>query len=384
MGNNPSKIKVVFVITKSNFGGAQRYVYELATGIPKNRFESAVVLGGDGLLVKKLSDAGIRTISLPSLLRDVNPIKDLASFITLFRLFKTERPDVVHLNSAKVSGLGAVAARLVGVPRIIFTAHGWAFNEDRSPLSRLIIKLLYFITILFSHKTIAVSEAVAKEAPAYGIRKKIVVIYPPVSQTSNILKKNAARKHFTEEVSSLHDDGRLWVGIVAELHKSKGIRYAIEAMHDAELQSKAILIILGEGHERPFLENMIHEMRLEKSVFLVGFRENAADLMPAFDVSLLPSTTEAFGYVVAEAGLAGLPVLASRIGGIPEIIEDGRTGLLIPARDKDAIKTGLLKLANSPSVRAALGAALHEKVASDFSPEKAVRATLTLYEKIER
>lgn len=384
MGNIPNKIKVLFIITKSNFGGAQRYVYELATGIPKNRFESIVVLGGDGLLVKKLSDAGIRTISLPSLLRDVSPLKDLTSFVTLFKLFKIERPNVVHLNSAKVSGLGAVAARLAGVPCIIFTAHGWAFNEDRPFLSRLIIKLLYFITILFSHKTIAVSQAVAKEAPAYGMRKKIVVIYPPVSQTLNILKKDAARKHFTEEVSSLHNDGRLWVGIVAELHKSKGIRYAIEAMRDAELQSKILLVVLGEGHERPFLEKMIQEMNLEKSVFLVGFHENAASLMSAFDISLLPSTTEAFGYVVAEAGLAGLPVLATRVGGISEIIRDSKTGLLIPAHNGNAIKVGLLKLASSPSARALLGTALHKKVISDFSPEEVVHATLTLYEKIER
>lgn len=374
--------KVLFVITKSNWGGAQRYVYELATGLPQDKFEPIVALGGSGILAYKLSDTNVRIIHLPSLERDVNPIRDLTAFRDLLRIIKTERPDVIHLNSSKVGGIGALAARIAGVPHIIFTAHGWAFNEDRSFISRLIIKLLHFITILFSHKTIAVSKAVAKEAPAWGIRDKVTVIHQPATPTENILDKNAARMKLTEKLLSIRDDGRLWIGIVAELHKNKGISYAIQAMSDPEIHKKAILVVVGGGQEGSALALQIHENNLEGSVFLLGFEPEAARIMPAFDIFLLPSLTEAFGYVLLEAGFAGLPVVASRVGGIPEIIDDGKTGLLVPPGDSLAISGALKRFIDSSNLRTILGTAFKEHVANGFSKETSLSSTIALYEGI--
>lgn len=374
--------KVLFVITKSNWGGAQRYVYELATGLPQDKFEPIVALGGQGILAYKLSDTNVRIIHLPSLDRDVNPLRDFMAFRDLIRIIKKEQPDVVHLNSSKVGAMGALASRMAGVPRIIFTAHGWAFNEDRSFISRLIIKLLHFITILFSHKTIAVSHAVAKEAPAWGIREKITVIHQPATPTGNILDKESARKQLIEKLPALHDDGgRLWIGIVAELHKNKGISYAIQAMCDPEIQKKAILVVIGGGQEGNALALQVHENNLEGSVFLFGFEPEAARIMPAFDIFLLPSLTEAFGYVLLEASFAGLPVVASGVGGIPEIIEDGKTGLLVPPRDSDAMGNALKRLIESPNMRNVFGTAFKEHVAHGFSKETSLSGTITLYER---
>lgn len=374
--------KVLFVITKSNWGGAQRYVYELATGLPADKFEPVVALGGNGILAYKLSDTNIRIIHLASLERDVSPLRDTASFRDLLRIMRTERPNVVHLNSSKVGVLGALAARITGVPRIIFTAHGWAFNEDRSFISRFIIKILHFITILLSHKTIAVSRAVANEAPAWGIRDKVTVIHQPATPTENILDKDTARKQLIEKLPALRDGGRLWVGIVAELHKNKGISYAIKAMSDLEIQKKAILVVIGGGQEGNALALQIHENNLEGSVFLLGFEPDAARVMPAFDIFLLPSLTEAFGYVLLESSFAGLPVVASRVGGIPEIIDDGKTGILVPPRDSDAMSSALKRLIESANLRTILGAAFREHVAKSFSRETSLSETTALYEKV--
>ncbi|OHA80118.1 MAG: hypothetical protein A2747_00575 [Candidatus Yonathbacteria bacterium RIFCSPHIGHO2_01_FULL_44_41] len=373
--------KILYIITKSNWGGAQRYVYELATGVPRDKFEPIVALGGTGILALKLSDMNIRTIRLSSLERDVRLMRDFTAFRDLLHIIEKERPDAVHLNSSKVGALGAIAARIAGVPRIIFTAHGWAFNEDRSFFSRLIIKLLHFVTILFSHKTIAVSKAVAKEAPAWGIRDKVTVIHQPASPTQNIFEKDIARKHLIEKLPLLHDRGRLWIGIVAELHKNKGISYAIQAMNDPVIQKKAILVVVGGGQEGNALALQIHENNLEESVFLLGFEPEAARVMRAFDIFLLPSLTEAFGYVLLEAGFAGLPVVASHVGGIPEIIDDGKTGLLIPPRDSEAIKNALKRLIESPDLRAAFSASFKERVTDGFSRETALAKTTNLYEK---
>src|SRR5687767_3813467 len=103
------KRRIIFVITKSNFGGAQRYVYDLAVALPKDRFEVIVAFGGAGVLADRLVAAGIRTVSLSGLDRDINPLKELSVFVALVRLFRHERPDAVHLNSSKIGGLGALA-----------------------------------------------------------------------------------------------------------------------------------------------------------------------------------------------------------------------------------------------------------------------------------
>lgn len=379
MNKNEQKIKVLFIITKSNWGGAQKYVYELATGLDREQFEPVVALGGKGVLAKKLRAEGVRVIYLASLERDINPLRDFASFRDLLRLMRDQHPDAVHLNSSKIGGLGSLAARIAGIPRIIFTAHGWAFNEDRSFVSRLIIKFLYYMTIRLSDATIAVSKSVAAQAPAWKMKNKVSVINLPASLGDARLERQAAREHLTQKTPSLAEDKRLWVGIVAELHKNKGITYAIESMRDSELQKNIVLIILGAGQEAAVLKNQISASGLEESVFLLGFEPEAANLMSAFDIFLLPSVTEAFGYVLLEAGFSDLPVIASRVGGIPEIIEDHKTGLLVEPRDPNAIRDALNYLTNSPTIRAELGSSLHTRILREFSPRAIISKTAELY-----
>ena len=373
------KTKVLFIITKSNWGGAQKYVFELASGLDRTIFEPVVALGGDGELASKLQNSKIRTINLPSLGRDIKPLRDASSFRDLLRVLRDERPHVVHLNSSKIGILGSLAARITGVPKIIFTAHGWAFNEERSSLSRLIIKALYFVTIALCDTTIAVSKAVAKDAPAWGIRTKVVMIHPPLSDENKQMDKFSAREYLTKSTPALHGEDRLWVGIVAELHKNKGISYAIEAMRDTNLQKNTVLVVIGSGEEKNVLENQVRASGLEQSVFFLGFHQDAERFMKAFDIFLLPSITEAFGYVILEAGFAGLPVVASDVGGIPEIIDDGKTGILIQPRRHTLIRDMLNHLAESPALRDKLGNALREKIARSFSPEKVIIQTTKLY-----
>src|ERR1043166_2713598 len=119
-----SKRKVLYVSRKANWGGAKRYVFDLATSLPKDEFDVAVAYGQPGRLAEELQKAGIKTHPILSLQRDVSLGVDIKSFFELYRLFKKERPDVVHLNSSKAGGVGALAARLAGIKNIIFTVHG--------------------------------------------------------------------------------------------------------------------------------------------------------------------------------------------------------------------------------------------------------------------
>lgn len=377
----PKKTKVLFVITKSNWGGAQKYVFDLAIGLPMEKFEVAVALGGSGILVQKLLAEKIRVLPIFSLTRDMDSRSDISAFFELLSIFRNEKPDVVHLNSAKAGGVGALAARLAGVPKIIFTAHGWAFNEDRPLLQRFVIKFFSWITILFSHKTIAVSNAIKNDTKNWPlVNEKIIVIKNGIKKPEFYTKKIARDKLFTHTGITLPSDAFI-VGTIAELHKSKGLQYAIEAFATLMAQnSNLYYFILGDGEERACLNTLVMHHGLQERVFLIGFVDEAARLLPSFDVFILPSITEALGLVLLEAGYAGLPVIASRVGGIPEIIEDGETGILTQARDTHSIAEAIKKLSETSVLRTSLGTTLHEKILLDFSPEKALAATLFLYE----
>src|SRR3989338_2833403 len=127
----PKRTKVLYLITKATWGGAQRYVYDLATNLPPGRFEAVVAFGERGRLADMLTQKNIALRPLPSLGRDVVLFSDIASFFQILGLLRRERPDVVHLNSSKAAALGALAARLAGIRKIVFTVHGWPFKEDR-------------------------------------------------------------------------------------------------------------------------------------------------------------------------------------------------------------------------------------------------------------
>lgn len=382
MNTSAKKIKVLFVITKSNFGGAQKYVYDLAVGLPMDKFEVVIALGGSGILTQKLLAEKIRVLPIFSLTRDVNPGGDVSAFFELLSIFRNEKPDVVHLNSAKAGGVGALAARLAGVPKIIFTAHGWAFNEDRPLLQRFVIKFFSWITVLLSHKTIAVSNAVKNNAKNWPfVSKKIIVIKNGIKKPEFYSQKIAREKLFAYTGVTLSSDAFI-VGTIAELHKNKGVQYAIESFAKLATQNLNLYyFILGDGEERAYLDTLVMHHGLQGRVFLIGFVDEAARLMSAFDVFILPSITEALGLVLLEAGHAGIPVVASCVGGIPEIIEDSKTGILTQARDTNSIIKAIKKLSGSSALRTSLGTALREKILLDFSPEKALSDTLLLYEK---
>lgn len=382
MSEIPRKTRVLFVITKSNFGGAQKYVYDLATGLPQDRFEVVVALGGSGSLIQKLHERHVRILPIFSLTRDINITSDLFSFFELWLIFHREKPAVVHLNSAKASGIGALAARFARVPKIIFTAHGWAFNEERSFLQRIVIKFFSWITVLLSHKTIAVSEAVHKDTRNWlFIQKKVVTIHNGVGSADFLSQEEARPLLFARTEAQIPRDS-LIVGTIAELHKSKGLSYAIEAIAIlAQKNPSLFYFILGAGEEQRKLASLIKQHDLQERVFLLGFVENAANYLKAFDIFVLPSIKEGLPYVLLEAGLAGLPVVASRVGGIPEIIDDGKTGFLVPPRNKNALSEALRLIIDSPDMRKSFCVALKEKVTDDFSLKTMTSKTAVLYKK---
>ncbi len=371
-----SKTKILLAITKSNFGGAQRYVYDLATNVSKEKFEVSVLCGGEGLLVEKLRMKGVRVIAIPYLGRDIKIFDEFRAFFDLLRILRKEKPDVFHINSSKIGGLGSLAGRLVGIKKIIFTAHGWYFNEDRFWFVKLITWFLSWLTVIFSHKTIVVSYAdqnTASHFPFVG-KNKIALIHNGIGQIE-FLEKNAGREILLEKDITKRHENDFWIVTVAELHSNKNLAAAILGIAAAKRAGQNIFyIIIGEGEERKNLEKLIEKEKVKEYIKLVGFVKDAPQYLRAFDCFLLTSKKEGLPYVLLEAGLAGLTSVATKIGGIPDIIENNATGYLIENTRPETVAKTLLSAQRNPS-----GEKLKSSIKDKFSLNSFLKQTESVY-----
>ncbi len=370
--------KVLYCITKSNWGGAQRYVFDMATAAKEAGFDVIVAYGGEGDLARRLQEVGIRGVSIPALGRNVS-IADLAAYRSLHTLFKNERPDVVHLNSSKVGMLGSIAARVAKVPRIIFTAHGWAFNEDRSWWQKAAIWLAHYATVLLTHYTIAVSHAVLRGARHMPFVAHKIILIPLGISVPNFLSREEARAALAQKAGASADSA-LWIGLLAELTWNKGLHHLIRAASELKQRgAQFVVYILGEGEERKFLETLIEEQGLQAEVRLPGFVANGQEYLRAFDIFVLPSHTEALSYALIEAGYAGLPVVASNVGGVPEVVDDKMSGLLVPPANPAKLAEALGLLIENAEKRQQYGQALRAAVEKKFALTRMCEQTLVLY-----
>ncbi len=372
------KKQICFIITKSNFGGAQKYVYELATSLDKEIFKVTVALGGDGILKQKLLDSNIEVITIPNLERDISISKEFSTFMFLYNLFKERHFDVVHLNSSKIGGIGSLTARINGIPKVIFTAHGWAFNENRHFVSKLLIKIAYWFTIIFCDKTIAVSRNIKEQVFHWPfISNKIKVIHNGIKPINFYEKADSRQKLF--EKNPKIDTNKFLIGTIAELHPIKGLDILIESAKQVTKNRDVQFVIIGEGNLKVELENLIKTNNLENNVVLMGFLDNASEYLKGFDLVILPSRSEALALVVLETGLANVPIIASRVGGIPEIISESKFGELFEKENYIELAQKINHTIENYEDSKQNAENLKQRILQDFTHQKMLEETISLY-----
>lgn len=380
-------MNILFVITKSNWGGAQRYVYTLAHRFKRAGARVAVVAGGTGVpgakpgaLSTRLESAGIPFIPLRAFTRDIFILRDLRAFLELYSLIRKERPDVLHLNSSKAGGLGALVGRLAGVRRIVFTSHGLAYDEDRSFLPRALIFLATWVTFLLSDVVIMISKDTFERGRGLPFcAAKMRLVYNGVEPV-NTISRAEANAALSATCQTVAPEGVLRIGTVAELTRNKGLSYLISAARRMKESGVHFNIsIVGEGDGRAALAAQIEAEGVAEVVSLCGFVDEASRYLSAFDIFVLPSVKEGLPYVLLEAGSAGCAVVASRIPGVTDIVEENRSGVLVEARDDEELAEALRDLLSDSKRRALLGSALRERVRSLFTIERMTEATLRSY-----
>ncbi len=320
-----TKNKILYLITLPEAGGAQAYVLDLATHL-KDELDISVASGGINTdwLPLKLKDNSIPWYQLKYVKRSILPHFDLLAIFEIRKLIKNLNPDIIHLNSSKISILGSLAAWGLN-KKVIYTAHGWVFLE---PIAEGLKKLYLWaekFSALHKNKVICVSEY---DRSAARLNKfpmaKIVTIHNgiDINHTSNLTKQLAREKLLSISGNLQLATAKFFIGSIANLYPTKNLPALITAAETIiKTNSDTIFTIIGEGPEKKNLQVMIKQKKLESKVFLLGSIQNAKNYLSAFDIFVLPSVKEGLPYTLLEAMAQGLPIVATRVGGIFEMLE---------------------------------------------------------------
>ncbi len=372
---NNIKKSLLYIITQAEWGGAQRYIFDLAANLV-DEFDITVATGIDGddqELDKRLKDYKIKRFVFKHLRREINPYHDILAIFEIARFLRQNHFDIIHLNSSKAGVIGALAnavnrffAPLRMTKKIIYTAHGWVYLEPLPFWRRWIYLGMEKIAARLRDATIVLSEKEKKVALRYGTAKKnsVFVIPNGIDLTAlNFLSREEARKRL-----KINND-EIVIGTIANLYKTKGLEYLIEAIKILNIQSAGWrtisnikTVIIGEGDERNNLQTKIKELGLENNISLSGSIPDAYKYLKAFDIFVLPSVKEGFPYTILEAMAAGLPIVATEVGAIPEILENQKTGVLMPPADSQALTEAFVSLIKNPEHAKQLGANAQEAV----------------------
>lgn len=356
--------RLLLVITLAEVGGAQSYVAQLLPALAPS-FDVAVAAHGPGPLRDASDAAGVRFVSLHHVRRAVNPWRDLLGLWELYALFRRERPHIVHANSSKAGVLARLAAALARVPIRMFTAHGWAFSAhsgSASSLYRLADRLVRPLTT----QVICVAESERAAGLRAGTcRSDRTVVIPNAVDV-------AAHPRATpvEAVPLLVSVGRL--------KAPKDFSTLVRAVARLEPRSWR-LIIVGDGPERPALERQLHAEGLDDAVEFVGERSDVSELLAGADAFVLSSRSEGMPLSVLEAMAAGLPVVATAVGGVPEVVVHDETGVLVAPGDAEALAAALARLIDDPELRRRLGSAGRSRAARHFDLPRFRQAHVELY-----
>lgn len=366
-----SQKRIIFCITKSNFGGAQKYVYDIATHFSQ-KASVEVCVGGSGTLVNKLQEAHISTYTLPSLDRDISIFGDIRAFFHLWRYIRSKEPDVLQLNSSKMVGMGSLVGRLTGCKLIVSTIHGLAFNEKRPWYQKIMIVAAYVATVTLNHKIIAVSSAVAtqlKKITPKWLHYKIVVVPNGVNEFPTLDAIKAKKELGIPENVCV-------IGTIGELHPIKGHRYLIEAFSILHKQyPHTHLCIIGDGELSKETASLVSSYDIQKATTLTGFKNNAQQYLKAFNYFILPSLSEALGFVLLEAAIAHVPVIATSVGGIPEIVEDMKSGILVRSESSQELAHSIEFALHHTQDMNNMADSLYTRVIQNFSTENMLSMT---------
>lgn len=379
------KKKILYVVTLSEIGGAQKYVLDLAKNL-REQYNIMAAAGGkiDSPLFKKLAEKKVKYYPLKHLKRQINPINDILAILELRRLIKLFRPNIIHLNSSKAGVIGSLAVNGIPGIKVVYTAHGFVFNESLGFFKKTFYRLIEKFFSIYKNKIITVSEY-DRQA---GIKNKIAPVEKFVAINNGIDIQNLKFLNREEARKKLNlPQTKIVIGTIANYYPVKALHRIIGA---AKIITKEFnetkFILIGDGLEKKKLEKQIKKENLTNN-FLLGPVENASSYLKAFDIFILSSKKEGFPYVILEAMLAEIPIVATNVGGISEMIDNGKNGFLIESNtDKKLEQETIEKIAEkiiyylkNRKIAKIFANEAYKKANKDFTLEKMIKKTKDVY-----
>lgn len=363
-------MKIAFIITRSDdIGGAQIHVRDLSTALRAAGHDAVVLAGTNGVLADELKARGIPYYRLEHLARAVGPLQDIRCFSELRETLRRIQPDIISTHSTKAGFIGRIAGRTLGIPTL-FTAHGWGFTEGRPPLQALAFWAVERATAAWSARIITVCESDRAAAVRSHLTssERLVTIHnamPDVEETLRAKPGNSpVRLVMVARLSYWKDQPTL-------LHALAGLKHL-----DWELE------LIGEGPLRGQLEELTQSLGLTPRVTFPGFCRDVPERLAKAQAFLLVSKWEGFPRSILEAMRAGLPVVASDVGGVKESVVDGTTGFVIPPGDTARLRDRLNELITCPELRIRMGEAGRRSYEEKFTFDRLVERTTTVYESV--
>lgn len=380
-------IEVWHGITRLVRGGAQIVALDLLRGLDRTRYRPVLIVGPEtgeeGSLWPEAEDLDVEIIRVSSLVRSVSPFNDLRALISITRRLRQRSPALVHAHTSKAGFLLCRAARWANTPAVVFSPHGHIARDGAEipgvpsrGIKRRLLTALARRSIRDADVVICPNEAERECGVAHGMwTQNVTAVVPNGIDTDQFVPGDSseARRRW-----GLPQDVPI-VGVVARLTREKGVDIAIDALQQIP---RAHLLIVGDGPERGALERQLETNQLHDRVTFLGLRTDVHSIYPALDVLIVPSRTEAHGLVAAEAMACEIPVVASDLGGLRNIVEPNRTGKLVRAGDWEQFAQSVCHVLNEPGLVRSLGRTGRQSVIEKWSLDRMIRKTEELYDQL--
>jgi len=394
----PENIRVIHIITRLDMGGSaqetlltvlaldpQFYKVILIKGSTSESAMTSAELQNVNQQLAAACDRGVEVINLPSLVRRISPWNDFKAFVLLWSLIRRYKPHIVHTHTSKAGVLGRLAAWLARVPAIIHKPHGHVFYGHFGPRVSRFFLLVERLLSRITDQVITLTPMEARDHLTLKVltADKISIIHSGV-ELNRYHTTTRKRQKKKKEIGISPD--ALVVGFVGWLIPIKGVIYLVKAMAEVvQRHPNSLLLLVGQGDERGEEEIKIREkvesLGLEDRVRFLGWRSDVDAIMGCFDIFILPSLNEGMGRVLVEAMAAGLPIVASRVGGIPDLVTHGENGLLVPPADAGALERAISDLLSDKAKRKRMGET-GKRICRPYNVEAMVEKIDNLYSRL--
>jgi glycosyltransferase involved in cell wall biosynthesis len=373
------KIKVLHIITRLIVGGAQDLALSIGSELNKDKFDVTFVCGPQDFCEEMPKKWDINVTVLPYLVKEINPLKDFLALINLLSFIKKHKFDIVHTHTSKAGVLGRIAAKLAGVPVILYSPHGSIFHSIYyGPKTIFLLSRIENFVASFTDRIINCADNERRDLLENKIASddKYITIYPGIRQDKFLRSYDRETKRRELNISN----DTVVLGNVARLVSEKGHIFCLESFKIvSDVLPKAVLIFGGEGPLRNAIENKIKELDLNDRVIMIGHRNDIPEIINCLDVVLLTSAWEGAPMAIIEAMLMGKAIIATNVGGVPELIKDGKTGILVSYGDRGVLSEAIIRLAKDRFLAERLGEAARNFAKERFEINTMIRKITNLY-----